>query len=129
MNLYCVSHLQRHKTKCVLRCRMCWSKDKTVHSCSVCGGSFCSNHRLVHKCSNINAKALQGDLAETPTYIKNNNIKVDYRYYLDHQIRKPVSQIFELINETKGVDPLKQIIILDDNRIRGIRNITDFFKR
>lgn len=128
MNLYCFSHLQRHTNKCVLRCRICWCKDESVRCCSLCGGGFCSKHRIGHKCSNINVKALQGDLVETPTYIKNNNIKVDYRYYLDHQIRKPVSQIFELIKETKGIDPLKKIIIKDNNRINKVRSITDFFK-
>lgn len=127
MYLYCSTHLRRHKDTCVPRCRMCWTK-KNVSCCGVCGGGYCTKHKIDHKCSNINEKALQGDLAETPSYIKENNIKVDYRYYLDHQIRKPVSQIFELIKETKGVDPLKQIIIKDNNRKNGIRNITDFFK-
>jgi len=128
MYLYCTTHLKRHKDECVSRCRMCWTIKK-VSCCGVCGGGYCNKHKLDHKCSNINPKALQGDFAETPSYIEENNILVDYRYYLDHQIRKPVSQIFELIKETKGVDPLKQILIRDDNRIRGIRNITDFFKR
>ena len=127
MYLYCSTHLRRHKDTCVPSCRMCWTKKK-VSCCGVCGGGYCTKHKIDHKCSNINEKALQGDLAETPSYIKENNIKVDYRYYLDHQIRKPVSQIFELIKETKGVDPLKQIIIKDNNRKNGIRNITDFFK-
>jgi len=128
MYLYCGTHLNQHRDNCIQRCRICWTTKK-VSCCGVCGGGYCNNHKLDHKCSNINTKALQGDLAETPRYIKENNIIVDYRYYLDHQIRKPVSQIFELIKETKGVDPLKQILIKDDNRIKGIRNITDFFKR
>ena len=56
------------------------------------------------------------------------NITIDYRYYLDHQIKKPVSQIFELIKETKNNDPLNKILITDNNRINKVRNITDFFK-
>jgi len=127
MYLYCSTHLRRHRDNCVPRCRMCWTQKK-VSCCGVCGGGYCNKHKLVHKCSNINEKALQGDFAETPSYISENNISVDYRYYLDHQIRKPVSQIFELIKETKGVDPLKKIIIRDNNRINRVRNITDFFK-
>jgi len=129
MFLYCGTHLQRHKSICNPRCRMCWCQNNTVRCCNECGGGFCSNHRKNHRCSNINTKALQGDLAETPSYIKENNIKVDYRYYLDHQIMKPVSQIFELIKETKGVDPLKKILIKDNNRINKVKSITDFFKR
>lgn len=127
MYLYCSNHIYRHKKDCISRCRICWTQQK-VNCCDVCGGGYCIKHKLNHKCSNINEKALQGDLAETPSYIEENNIKVDYRYYLDHQIRNPVSQIFELIKETKNVDPLKQIIIKDNNRKNGIRNITDFFK-
>lgn len=127
MDLYCSTHLKRHKDACEPRCRMCWTKKK-ISCCGNCHGGFCSKHKDKHKCQNINSKALQGDLAETPTYIQENNIKVNYRYYLDHQIRKPVSQIFELIKETKGVDPLKQILIDDNNRINGLRSINNFFK-
>jgi len=127
MYLYCSTHLHRHKDTCIPKCRMCWT-NKKVNCCGVCGGGYCTKHKIEHKCSNINEKALQGDLAETPSYIESNNIKPDYRYYLDHQIVNPVSQIFELIKETKGVDPLKNIIIKDNNKKNGIRNITDFFK-
>ena len=127
MKLYCYDHLKQHKTHCVSQCRMCWTIDK-VSICGVCNGGYCNKHKMIHKCSNIGEKALQGDFAETPTYIQENNILIDYRYYLDHQIRKPVSQIFELIKETRNVDPLKKILIKDNNRINKVRNITDFFK-
>ena len=127
MKLYCYDHLKQHKSECVPRCRMCWTIDK-VSICGVCKGSYCNKHKMIHKCSNIGEKALQGDFAETPTYIQENNILIDYRYYLDHQIRKPVSQIFELIKETRNTDPLKKILIKDNNRINKVRNITDFFK-
>ena len=127
MKLYCYTHLKQHKTDCIFKCRMCWTIDK-VNICNCCNGCYCNKHKMGHKCSNISEKALQGDFAETPTYIQENNLLIDYRYYLDHQIRKPVSQIFELIKETKNVDPLKQILIKDNNRINKVKNITDFFK-
>jgi hypothetical protein len=127
MLMYCPLHLQRHRDKCKPRCRMCWGYDN-VNVCGVCGGGYCKKHRMSHKCSNIHEKALQGDFAETPSYIQEHNIRIDYRYYLDHQIKNPVSQIFELIKETKNNDPLKKILITDNNRINKVRNITDFFK-
>ena len=47
----------------------------------------------------------------------------------NHQIQKPVSQIFELIKETRHIDPLKEIIIKDNNRVNSVKSITDFFKK
>jgi len=46
-----------------------------------------------------NKKALQGDKIETPTYIRENNIKIDYSFYITNQIMKPVQQVFALVLE------------------------------
>jgi flagellar capping protein FliD len=51
-------------------------------------------------------KLLQGDTIEHPLYILEKNLKIDFEYYLSHQIEKPVYQIFELVMK----DP-KSIII------------------
>ena len=40
---------------------------------------------------------LQGDKIETPTYIQENNLKLDYNHYITNQIMKPVIQIFSLV--------------------------------
>jgi DNA polymerase elongation subunit (family B) len=48
---------------------------------------------------NDNKKALQGDKIETPTYILENGIKVDYSFYITNQIMKPVQQVFALVLE------------------------------
>ena len=40
---------------------------------------------------------IQGDIVENPKYIVENNLKIDYKYYLEHQIENPVTQIFELV--------------------------------
>ena len=48
---------------------------------------------------NTNKKALQGDKIETPTFIKDNNLKIDYSFYITNQIMKPVSQVFALVLE------------------------------
>ncbi len=46
-----------------------------------------------------NKKALQGEKIETPTYIKENNLKIDYSFYITNQIMKPVRQVFALVLE------------------------------
>ena len=48
---------------------------------------------------NPRKKALQGEKIETPEYIKANNIKIDYSFYITNQIMKPVSQVFALVLE------------------------------
>ena len=39
-------------------------------------------------------KKLQGDKIETPEFIKANNLKLDYGFYITNQIMKPIQQIF-----------------------------------
>ena len=46
-----------------------------------------------------NKKALQGDKIETPTFIKENGLKIDYSFYITNQIMKPVQQVFALVLE------------------------------
>jgi DNA polymerase elongation subunit (family B) len=48
---------------------------------------------------NPSKTALQGEKIETPTYIKENNIKIDYSFYITNQIMKPVQQVFALVLE------------------------------
>jgi DNA polymerase elongation subunit (family B) len=47
----------------------------------------------------LNKKALQGEKIETPTYILENNISIDYSFYITNQIMKPVQQVFALLLE------------------------------
>jgi DNA polymerase elongation subunit (family B) len=44
-------------------------------------------------------KALQGEKIETPTFIAENKLKIDYSFYITNQIMKPVQQLFALILE------------------------------
>jgi DNA polymerase delta subunit 1 len=126
MYLYCVDHLRKNRHDCISKCRICWKTGGNTE-CNICKGYFCSVHRGKHKCVNIKTCALQGDLTETPDYIRKNNLRVDYRYYFEHQIKKPVQQIFDLIDETKGVNILKDLLIKDNNRKSGNKSIRDFF--
>ena len=49
--------------------------------------------------NSTNKKALQGEKIETPTYIIENKLKIDYSFYITNQIMKPVQQVFALILE------------------------------
>jgi DNA polymerase elongation subunit (family B) len=41
-------------------------------------------------------KALLGDRVETPEYIKENKLKIDYTYYVTNQLMKPLQQLYGL---------------------------------
>ena len=49
--------------------------------------------------NSLNKKALQGEKIETPTFIAENNLKIDYSFYITNQIMKPVQQLFALVLE------------------------------
>uniref|UniRef100_A0A6C0D8V7 DNA polymerase n=1 Tax=viral metagenome TaxID=1070528 RepID=A0A6C0D8V7_9ZZZZ len=88
---------------------------------------------------NSNKKALQGEKIETPTYIKENNLKIDYSFYITNQIMKPVQQLFALVLEKmwemqnkkgkiikfkKEVEQLKKSTPVDkfDDKLESIKN-------
>jgi DNA polymerase elongation subunit (family B) len=48
---------------------------------------------------NANKKALQGEKIETPIFIRENKLKIDYSFYITNQIMKPVQQVFALVLE------------------------------
>jgi DNA polymerase elongation subunit (family B) len=43
-----------------------------------------------------NKRLLQGDKIEHPTYIKENNVKLDYTFYISNQLMKPICQLMAL---------------------------------
>jgi len=45
------------------------------------------------------ASKLQGDRIETPAYMKTKGLKVDAKFYMEHQLMNPISQLFSLILE------------------------------
>jgi DNA polymerase elongation subunit (family B) len=48
---------------------------------------------------NPDKKALQGERIETPEYITQHKIKVNYSFYITNQIMKPLQQLFALVLE------------------------------
>ena len=55
---------------------------------------------------------LQGDLIEHPEFVIENKLKIDYLYYLEHQIMTPAKQILDLIMSPKQVDKLFNSFII-----------------
>lgn len=54
------------------------------------------------------AAKLQGERIETPSYIRAKGLKPDYRFYVEHQLLNPITQLFSLVAERiPGVVPPK----------------------
>jgi DNA polymerase elongation subunit (family B) len=54
---------------------------------------------IVTKNPSKGKKILQGDKIETPAFIKENNLQIDYSFYITNQIMKPLLQLFGLVLE------------------------------
>lgn len=66
---------------------------------------------------NKNKKALQGDRIEHPDFIKKNNVKIDYAFYITNQIMKPVSQLLSLrVEQIKGYKKPSNYFIEQKNK-------------
>ena len=136
MDLYCELHVSPKTHSCFRRCRMCFVRDDTFNNCKICDGVFCSKHikfgchkynAKTNKCTIKTTKLLQGDLLETPTYVKEHGIKLDYKYYFEHQLKKPMQQIFELDKTIDVKKMLADILRKDKNKKNGNQSIKNFF--
>ena len=65
---------------------------------------------------------LQGDRIETPDYIKDNDLKIDYFFYLTNQIEKPALQFLKLA-VPNAEERLKDFKIIMDNKRKGQEDI------
>jgi DNA polymerase elongation subunit (family B) len=92
-------------------------------------------------------KLLQGDLIEHPEYVQQNNLKLDYLFYLTNQLTNPLTQlfgIFENIGQTEFKDIEEEIKLKEKaftkrimkplerkykNRQDGIQTLDVFFKK
>jgi len=94
-----------HNHECNIVCRFCHINLPKNHSpCETCKGFFCKkcNHTCINK---VSSRLLQGDRIEHPDYLlKNSDIKPDYKYYFEHQIEKPVKQIFDLTDKKEEIE-------------------------
>jgi DNA polymerase elongation subunit (family B) len=58
---------------------------------------------------NDGSKLLQGDIIETPKFIKENNLQIDYLFYLTNQIMNPALQFLELVDKN-AINIFKEFI-------------------
>jgi DNA polymerase elongation subunit (family B) len=70
-----------------------------------------------------NKKALQGEKIETPMFIKENNLKIDYSFYITNQIMKPVQQLFALVLEKMWENTKKM------NKIKTFRTTVETLRK
>ena len=64
------------------------------------GNKPASGDRIPYVYINVpNKKALQGDKIETPSFVLEHGLKIDYSFYITNQIMKPVQQVFALVLE------------------------------
>jgi len=135
MSIFCYSHLGNHREICSKICRFCKRNERKILEdekeqinpnplikCNTCNGWYCKKCNIKHqtrtdkykeihndKCKKpLTSKLLQGDTIEHPLYIEEHKLKIDFNYYLTHQIEKPVYQIFELVmkNPTSIIEDL-----------------------
>ena len=57
----------------------------------------------------LGVKLLQGDIIETPQFIKQNNLEIDYLFYLTNQIMNPALQFLELVDK-KAINIFNEFI-------------------
>ena len=62
---------------------------------------------------------LQGERIETPEFIKQENLKIDYGFYISNQIMKPIIQIYSLVlNDMKQFNRRKRSFLLEIKTIQ-----------
>lgn len=94
------------------------------------GNAFSSNERVPYcfiQVKNEQDVKLQADKVETPTYIKKNNIKLDFVYYIKKQLQNPIQQLFEYIDHDRVKSMFKTTLIRGTNNKKGIRGIRSYF--
>ena len=87
-----------------------------------------SNDRIPFVYVETNKKVkLQGERVEHPDFIKDNNLKIDFLFYITNQIMKPAKQFLELIaNNSESI--FKMYIIREENRKSGLEPIMKYYK-
>lgn len=75
-----------------------------------------------------NLKAKQYEKSEHPDYVRKHNLKADYIYYLVHQLKTPMIQLFELwVDDAEGLfrDRMRKYRL----DLMGQKEITSFFTK
>jgi len=143
MKMFCSNHLHNHRQICKKICRFC-KKTKPVSEikeCQTCKGWYCKDDMIKHtirtdkykvehfdKCKKpLQPKILQGDILEHPDYIKEKDLEIDYKYYLDHQIENPCMQLFALTMDNPQ-SLIASAIRKYNNKKSGNQDISKWFQ-
>jgi len=82
---------------------------------------------VVTKQTEKGKKLLQGDKIETPVFIKENNLQIDYSFYITNQIMKPLLQLFGLVLEQIWLSQKPPRRVKATNLKKDIENIKKEF--
>ncbi len=77
---------------------------------------------------NATKLTLQGERIETPQYIKEKNLKIDYEFYMTNQIMNPALQFLSLVIPD-AAEIFEKFKIKIDNEKKGRSDIMSFIKR
>jgi hypothetical protein len=77
------------------------------------------------------ASKLQGERVETPAFIKEHKLKIDTKYYIEHQIFNPITQLFGLfVEQLPGyVKPRYTLCVEERERYSGDLLFTDIYSK
>ena len=94
------------------------------------GNAFASNDRVpycfIERLDVKEKDLLQGDRIETPAFITKNDLRIDYLYYIERQLEKPIMQLFEQV-DPRAAMLFRNIRRIGKNRKSGQSEITKFF--
>lgn len=72
-------------------------------------------------------KKLQADIMEHPDWVRQHHLPIDYLYYLEHQVMKPVEEVLALFDDPGHL--VGDLIRAATNKRNGQRDIMSFFKK
>ena len=95
------------------------------------GEKVASNTRIAYVYIEVpekkGVKLLQGNRIDTPEYITEHNLKIDYKFYITNQLSKPILQIYDL--EMKNPNSVfTDILRKCENKKSNNMEITKWFK-
>lgn len=84
------------------------------------GNAPSPNDRIPYVYIVKNKFKLQGEKIETPDYIIENNLKIDYKFYITNQIQIPCQQFLNLFNKKKSNDIFNNALFNAENKSKNI---------
>ena len=96
------------------------------------GNKPSSNDRIPYVYINVKeskgTKILQGDRIEHPDFINENNLKINYKFYITNQLMKPIIQILELCLKDPE-KPFQKALNKINREVMGVKDISSYFTK